>query len=147
MELKTASSVINYLSKIEHDSSEFYSQCADRYADFKNLFKSMAKENKKFGERIKRVYYGSVTDALETNFSFKGLAADIDIPKSRDSKSAEDLVGACLKLERNIQSFYTQAAELSKGLLDDVNRVMDRLAKARDKRVEELNSNLGSSRR
>ena len=70
MELKTASSVINYIAKIESDSADFYNRCAGRSDGCKDLYKSLAKENKKFGKRIKKVYYSSVTDALETNFSF-----------------------------------------------------------------------------
>ena len=142
MELKTASSVINYISKIETESADLYNRCADNYSDYKDLFRSLAKENKQFGQRIKKAYYSSVTDALETNFGFQGLIAGIDIPKTEDSKSAADQFSACLRMEKHIQSFYNQAADLSKGLLDDVNRVMKRLARSRDKRIEELNSNL-----
>ena len=142
MELKTASSVINYISKIETESADLYNRCADNYSDYKDLFRSLAKENKQFGQRIKKAYYSSVTDALETNYSYKGLYADIDIPKTEDSKSAADQLSACLKMEKHIQSLYNQAADLSKGLLDDVNRVMNRLARSRDKRIEILNSSL-----
>ena len=143
MELKTASSVINYISKIETDCADLYNRCAVNYADCRDLFKSMAKENKKFGTRIKKAYYSSVTDALETNFSFRGLNAGIDIPPAESSGSVADQLNACLKLEEDIQAFYGQAADLSKGLLDDVNRVMQRLAGARDRRRKALHARLG----
>lgn len=143
MELKTASSVINYISKIETDSADLYNRCAVNYSDYRDLFKSMAKENKKLGKRIKKAYYSSVTDALETNFSFQGLNAGIAIPSTESSESVADQLNACLKLEEDIQAFYGQAADLSKGLLDDVNRVMQRLAGARDKRRKALHARLG----
>lgn len=143
MELKTASSVINYIAKIETDSADFYNRCAGRSDDCKDLFKSLAKENKKFAKRIKKVYYSSVTDALETNFSFQGLYAAHEVPDSDTTLSVTDQLKTCLQLEENIHSFYNQAADLSKGLLDDVNRVMKRIAAAREKRKEELQSRLG----
>lgn len=143
MELKTASSVINYISKFETDSADFYNRSAVNYSDCGDLFKSLAKENKKFGKRIKKAYYNSVTDALETNFSFQGLQAGVEIPETESSQSVADQLSVCLKLEKDIQAFYVQAADLSKGLLDDVNRVMQRLAGARDKRRDELSSRLG----
>ena len=143
MELKTASSVINYIAKIETDSAVFYNRCADRSDECKDLYKSLAKENKKFGKRIKKVYYNSVTDALETNFSFQGLHAALDVPETDTALSVTDQLKMCLQLEANIQSFYDQAADLSKGLLDDVNRVMKRISAAREKRKEDLQSRLG----
>ena len=143
MELKTASSVINYISTIETNSADFYNRCAKNNADCRDLFTSLARENKKFGKRIKKVYYSSVTDALETNFSFQGLHSDIDIPDTDDSISVADRLNACLALEEHIQSFYGQAADLSKGLLDDVNRVMKRIAEARQRRKEALKAALG----
>ena len=142
MELKTASSVINYISKIETESADLYNRCADNYADYKDLFGSLAKENKQFGRRIRKAYYSSVTDALETNFGFQDLNAGIDVPKTEDSTSAADQFSACIKMERHIQAFYNQVADLSKGLLDDVNRVMSNLALSRDKRIEKLTVNL-----
>jgi len=143
MELKTAASVINYISKIETDCADLYNRCAVKYPDYREFFESMAKENKKFGTRIKKAYYSSVTDALETNFSFRGLNAGIDIPQTESSESVADQLTACLKLEADIQAFYGQAADLSKGLLDDVNRVMQRLAGARDRRWKALHARLG----
>ena len=44
MELKTASSVIHYLSKIETESADLYNRCADNYSDYKDLFRSLAKK-------------------------------------------------------------------------------------------------------
>ena len=143
MELKTASSVINYIAKIENDSADFYNRCTGRSDNCKDLYKSLAKENKKFGKRIKKVYYSSVTDALETNFSFQGLHAALEVPETDTASSVTDQLKTCLQLEEDIQSFYNQAADMSKGLLDDVNRVLKRIAAAREKRKEELQSRLG----
>ena len=142
MELKTASSVIKYIAKIETDSADYYNRCAGRSDDCKDLYSSLAKENKKFGKRIKKVYYSSVTDALETNFSFQGLYTALDVADYDTALSVIDQVKLCLQLEENIQTFYNQAADLSKGLLDDVNRVFKRIAAARETRKEALHSRL-----
>ena len=74
---------------------------------------------------------------------FQRLYANLDVPETDTSLSVTEQLKICVRLEENIQAFYNQAADLSKGLLDDVNRVMQRIAAAREKRKEELQSRLG----
>ena len=145
MELKTASSVINYVSGFETGSADFYNTCAAIHTDLADFLKPLAKENKKFASRIKKAYYSSVTDALETNFSFEGLQAEVEIPDPHAAISEQDLLRLCLDLEESVQQFYEQAADISKDLLADVVRVMKRLAKARTKRKSTLESTLSGS--
>jgi hypothetical protein len=140
MELKTASSVINYVSGFEIGSADFYNACATNHTELTDVFKPLAKENKKFASRIKKAYYSSVTDALETNFSFEGLQANVVIPDAQAADSEQEMLKSCLVLENSVQQFYNQAADISKELLTDVVRVMTRLAKAREKRKLKLES-------
>jgi hypothetical protein len=49
----SSSSVVNYLGWLEVDSANLSSQSAKRFADHKALFDKLAKENKKYGKRIK----------------------------------------------------------------------------------------------
>ncbi len=142
MELKTASSVMNYISSIEAQSADWYIKHAPNHADVDQLLTGFAVENKKFGKRLKKAYYSGVTDALETNFSFQGLAATVEIPKSTDSASPIELLTLSLELEKRIQSFYLQAANLCRDLLADLPRAMDRVVRAREKRVDELQEKL-----
>ena len=142
MELKTASSVINHVAGFETGSADFYNACATNHTELADVFKLLAKENKKFASRIKKAYYSSVTDALETNFSFEGLQADVVIPDAHAAISERDLLRLCLDLEESVQQFYDQAADISKELLTDVVRVMKRLAKARENRKSTLKSTL-----
>lgn len=138
MELKTASSVINYIASIERQSADWYADHARRHPDFESLFQTFAGENKKFSKRLKKAYYSGVTDALETNFSFQGLEASVAIPESVESATAEQLLACSLQLEKSIQSFYLRAAELSRDLLADVPRAMERVGRSRQARIVDL---------
>ena len=142
MTLKTASAVVNYISRIESASADFYRNASRRFPDEKPLFDRLAKGNKKYGKRIKKVYYSAVTDALETNFSFEGLDANVEIPEADKPESVKQLLALGLALEKRIQSFYVQAAELSKELLADVHRAMKRVADDRDQRISEIGASL-----
>jgi hypothetical protein len=140
MELNTAASVISYISKIEQDSGSFYENWADKNDLLRETFISFTKENKKNESEIKRVYYSVISDALETGFSFKGLKGDVKIPNLSDNASLKEILQASIVMEESIQQFYFEAAKLSKSLLADVPRAMERVAKKRNKRKEKLAS-------
>ena len=142
MTFKTAAAVVKYIDKIEAGSAEFYREQASRFPELKSLFNKLAKENQKYGKRIKKVYYSAVTDALETNFSFEGLMASIDIPEVAKLDSPLPVLKAGLALEKQIRLFYVQAAGQSKGLLADITRAMQRMADDREKRIREIESSL-----
>jgi hypothetical protein len=138
MELKTASSVINYISGIESQSADWYTQHARHHSNLETLFTAFAGENQKFAKRLKKAYYSGVTDALETNFSFQGLEADVEIPETADPATPGQLLALSLELEKSIRSFYMQAAALSQDLLADLPRAMERVGRAREKRIDAL---------
>jgi hypothetical protein len=140
MELNTAASVISYASKIEQESTAFYEQWAKRYEALREVALSFVRENKKNEANIKRAYYSVVTDALETNFCFKGLIGDVAMPLISNDASFFQVLEASLVLENSMQKFYLKAAELSKALLADVTRAMERVAKTREARVAKLRS-------
>ena len=138
MELKTTASVINYLSTTEGQSADWYAQNARKHPPLDKLFSAFAAENKKFAKRLKKSYYSGVTDALETNFSFQGLEAASVIPDTSESASSEQLLALSLQLEKSLLSFYLQAAALSKDLLADVNRALERVGRSREQRIAAL---------
>jgi len=142
MELNTAASVISYISKIEQESAEFYEKWSKPHEALKEAFSSFAKENTKSEKNIKRAYYNVVSDALETGFCFKGLIGDVIIPVLHNDASVSEILGASLDLEKIIQAFYFRAAGLSKALLSDVARALERAAKFRTTRVDKLRSML-----
>lgn len=141
-ELSTAASVISFISKIELDSAELYEQLGERYGgELKEVFLSFANDNKKNEKSIKRAYYSVISDALETNFCFKGLVTgDVILPFLTEKASSSEALKASIKLENSIQVFYLKAAETSKSLLADVPRAIERVAKSRKTRLEKLST-------
>ena len=147
MELTTAASVISYISRIEQESAVFYEQCALIHEPLKEVFLLFMKENKKNEANIKRAYYSVVSDALETNFCFKGLIGNVTMPSLGNDASLMMVLEVSMVLENSIQQFYLKAVELSKSLLADVPRTMERVAKLREARVARLRSILEEARR
>lgn len=138
MELNTSAAVIAFISRIEEDSARLYEQWADRDESLKSVFLDFAKDNRKHEKNIKRAYYSVVTDALETNFCFKGLSSDFAVPEAGEAATGADMVRTGLKLEQDIKDFYARAADMSRSLLADVPRAMDRVVKAREARLAKL---------
>lgn len=140
VELNTAASVISHISKIEQESARYYKKWSERCEELKEPFLSFVKENKKNEKNIRRVYYGVVSDALETGFAFKGLKSIVSIPSLRDNATLPEIIEASLELEKIIGEFYMKSAMVSKALLADLPRAMERVAKLRTTRVAKLHS-------
>jgi hypothetical protein len=144
MRLNTAAAVISHMAKMEEASAEFYEQWAPRLPRGEERFRALAKENRKNGVRIRQAYYDSVTDALETAFSFAGITADIEIPAPGPTTPPTEVLLEALRLENEIQAFYESAAASSRLLLVDVSRVMARMAQRRGPRRAEIQAVLQS---
>ena len=144
MELRTAASVISFITGVERDSSEFYVNWGNRHEELNTAFLDFAKENLRNEKNIKRAYFGVVSDALETNFCFKGLEANVEIPSLGEDASPSEILMASISLEDAIRGFYEEASRRSKGLLADVPRAMARVSKSRGARIESLQSMLTS---
>jgi len=144
MKLNTAAAVISHLESLEEASAECYEQWASRLPRFEEGLRALAKENRKNRVRIRQAYYNSVTDALETAFSFEGLTAEIEIPEPGLTSTLSEVLQAALRMENEIQAFYERAAACSRLLLADVSRVMGRLAQSREPRRAQIQSALKS---
>jgi len=142
MELNTAASVISYVSRIEQGSADFYEKWANEHGELREAYLSFARDNKKYEKNIRRAYYSVVSDALETNFCFEGLKADVAVPLLKQTASPPEVLKASMDLENSIHAFYREAAQMSKALLADVPRAMERVAKLRKARVDKLSSML-----
>jgi hypothetical protein len=138
MELNTASSVISKISKIEQESADFYEDWAGRYEELRKAFLLFSKENKKNEKTIKRSYYNVVSDALETNFCFKDLEDNVSLPNLKYDIEVSEVLRASIDLEESIKCFYLEASKLSKALLADVPRALERVARLRKARLEGL---------
>jgi hypothetical protein len=140
MELNTAGSFITYISKIEQESADLYARWAEQHDELGELFLTFAKENRKNEKAVKGAYYSVVSDALETNFCFKGLRVDVEMPRLSEKAPASAAVQASIDLEDSIQVFYTKAAQSCKAFLADVSRAVERVARLRRARLEKLRS-------
>ena len=138
MEFNTSASIISYVSKIEPESASFYEEQAMRFEFLREQFLAFAKENRRSEKNIRRAYYNIVSDALETNFCFKGLRAEVALPELDSDSAASEIVRASIEMEKGFVAFYEQAARLSRNLLADLPRAMERSARMRKARIEAL---------
>ncbi len=142
MQLQTASQVINFAVELEDKSAKFYEDLAEKFKQYKEVFLSFVKENKKNKLFVQRVYNEVVSDALETGFSFEDLGVDdylIEINLAEDV-SLPDVLKKALDIEAKIERFYLNAAKKSKSFLADVPRVFEKIGKKRGERKEKLKS-------
>ena len=138
MELNTAAAVIRYVSNLELESATLYEKWSQLHEELRSIFDKFSKENKKSEQKVKRAYYSVVSDALETGFCFKGFQSDLTIPKLRREATMTEILEQAIDLESGIRDFYVEAADLSRCLLADVPREMQKVAKARIERIGQL---------
>lgn len=141
--LNTASAVISFVTRSEEDAAKFYEQLAAKYPKGTEAFLSFSKENRKNKVTVERAYYGVISDALEAAFAFKeGLnPASYTVESGlTESASYADALNVAIEKERRIQRLYTESAKLSEGLMADVTRVFQVMAKKREDRLAKLNA-------
>ncbi len=150
MDLNTASAVVSFAENLEVKSAEFYESAALHLASLTDCFRNFARENKKNVQAVKRAYYSSISDALETGFAFQTLSSEayaIDIVFNAGQGPTEVLKTAIAN-ESKIQGFYQQAAACSEAFMADVPKVFKRIAGNREQRKsrlkEHLDANTGS---
>jgi rubrerythrin len=135
----TASAIISFCERLEDDSAAFYNALAEGFPAEANTFAGYAKDCARHKTQVVRTYQETVTDALETGYSFEGLSLDAyavdlgDVP--------EDLAAALSKaaeLETKAIAFYTDTAEASESLLATIPRAFARVARRRARRQAAL---------
>lgn len=138
MVLLTASAVVNFLVKLEETSTSFYTNLARIFPEKKDVFESYAKENKKNAASVKRVYQEVISDALDGGFSFQMNETDYIFNDSVEDLSFNSAIDKAIVIERNIESAYSNAAEMSRSLMSDLPRLFNRMAQKRKKRIGQL---------
>ncbi len=146
MELNTAASVIKYVSRLELESGKLYEEWSKLHEKVRDTFEMFSRENKKNEEKVKRAYFSVVSDALETGFCFRGLEGELTIPEFRQGVTVVEVLDLAIGLENEIKDFYVEAADLSRCLLADVTREMQKVANARDNRISKLVAMLQSEK-
>ena len=140
MKLNTMAAVMSFVSKLENDSSSFYQDWAGKYQELEDVFFAWSKENKKFEKQVKQTYFGVITDAIESTFSFAQLETDdyeIDMTLPEDT-SLQNVKKRAGEIEETIKGFYAQAARLSEGLMADIPRLFRKIVKEREERLPML---------
>ncbi len=91
---------------------------------------------------LTRTYQETVTDALETGFSFEGLNLDKMIPEGvwKDNSEMIDAINCALELERASVAFYADIANRSRTLLSTIYTAFNKVEKGRRSRLAKLES-------
>ena len=132
----TAASVISFVERLEDQSTAFYKGLAERYPEGRDAFREFAESGQKDKRAIVRTYRETVSDALETGFSFQGLdlnAYETDTHLAEDAGIHEALDQA-LALEERAAAFYRDVAERSRSLLATIPMAFRSAAKRRERR-------------
>ena len=69
------------MQNYEEESSRFYENLSRRFELQRDLFSSFANEGKMNKIMLVRTYQETITDALETQFAFKGLDLNRFMPR------------------------------------------------------------------
>ena len=136
----TAATIIRFCTDLEARSEAFYDALSARFPEQGQTFQRMARDCQKSSTQVTRTYQETVTDALETGFSFAGISladyeVDTELPAEADLPQA---VGLALALEETAIAFYQAVAESSESLLATIPRAFSRVAKTRRRRREKL---------
>jgi hypothetical protein len=136
----TASAIVRFSTDLEVRSASFYRELGERYPEHAQAFAGWAEDCVKSGAQVTRTYQETVTDALETGFSFAGLnlaAYEVgpDLPPEIGLGRA---LAEAIALEEHAIAFYQDVAERSDSLLATIPRAFRRAARTRRRRLEEL---------
>jgi NAD(P)-dependent dehydrogenase (short-subunit alcohol dehydrogenase family) len=136
----TAAAIISFSTGLEARSEAFYQALAERFAAHGATWAGFADDCDKSSTTVTRTYQETVTDALETGFSFEGIAlsdyaADADLPEGIGLPQA---IGQAIALEEKAIAFYQDVAEASESLLATIPRAFRRVARTRRRRLDQL---------
>ncbi|MFC2070502.1 hypothetical protein ACFLTB_04965 [Chloroflexota bacterium] len=147
MILHTTSEVISLAKNLESESARIYEELSEIYEQDKNIFLAYSSENSKNIKQIERVYYGTISDAIEGTFAFN-LESDNYSFREVTKEASEYPVALekAVTVEKLIIKFYFDAAAQSESLLADVQRIFTLMARKRAERIEKLGVLLDSTK-
>jgi hypothetical protein len=128
------------MEHLEDHSANFYDTIVQRDVKNKETFVSFANESRKTKDRLVRIYRETVSDALETGFSF----ADFNLKAYRfettltQDTSYSDMLKMAITLEAKASQFYLAVAEKSKALLATLPIAFKKASKTRQTRKQKL---------
>lgn len=136
----TAAVVIGYCEHLEDGSAALYEQMAQRFPEQGETFRGFARDCGKSKVTIVRTYQETVTDAIETGYSFAGYT----MPQPmfglalQPEQGFQQALGVCVLLEEKACEFYTAVADLSASLLATIPGAFRRVARTRAQRKSKL---------
>ena len=138
----TASAIISFTERLEDRSAEFYRDLAERFPQGTEVFLSQAKSCEKTKKLVVQTYRETVSDALETGFSFEGLDLidyEIEVTLLEDVEYGEALKKA-IAHEGKAADFYQEVAKRSRSLLATISIAFKSAAKRRKQQKQKLES-------
>jgi hypothetical protein len=135
----TAAAIISFSERLQEVSAAFYRDLGEAYPAHRRLFEGYVQRCDKDKVQIVRTYRETVTDALETNYSFEGLVVpegllEAPVPAGDWGAALEQAVA----LEAEAAAFYEEVAARSEGLLATIPRAYRRVAARRRAQEAEL---------
>jgi rubrerythrin len=138
----TASAIISFTEDLEDRSGEFYKELAERFPEETDIFLVLVKDCEKTKKLVTQTYRETVSDALETGFSFDGL--DLTEYLFEGSLPEDINLGEALKkataLEEKAVEFYEEIAKRSRSLLATISVAFKSAAKRRKQHKQKLES-------
>jgi hypothetical protein len=136
----TASAVVSFSQELEQRLAVFYGELAQRFEEYRDAMHDYAQSSTKTGMQVVRTYQETVSDALETGYSFAGISLetyrfDWDVPKALTWGQAVEMAQA---LEAAAITFYRDVAAASETLLATIPRAFKRAARTHEQRQEAL---------
>lgn len=143
----TAAAIISFCEELEDRSSAFYADLAERWAENEETFQTFSKDGGKNKMWVVRTYQETISDALEANFCFEGVALGDYALKTTlaEDASQADALRTAIALEEKACAFYQDVAERSESLLATIPMAFKRVAKKRGKRKAKLESLLDAA--
>ncbi len=137
MEQLTAAAVISFSERLQEVSARFYQDLAAAYPPHRAAAADYATRCERDKTQIVRTYRETVTDALETGYSFAGLTLpagllEASVPAG-DWEAARERAAA---LEEGAAAFYEEVATRSAALLATIPRAFRRVAERRARQAE-----------
>jgi rubrerythrin len=143
----TASTIISFSEKLEHEASKFYEKMAERCPENKEAFLAFSKESEANKVHIVRTYQETITDALEACFCFQGLNLKDYTTEANLTEDTPylDALRMAIKLEKKVSKFYLDIAERCRSLLATIPNAFRKVAERRTNRIPALESLLDNA--
>jgi rubrerythrin len=138
----TASVIISFAEKLEDHSAAFYKDLAEKFPQEAEVFLSLAKGCEKTKTLVIQTYRETVSDALETGFSFEGLdLTDYEAEVTNlDDVDYREALKRAIELEGKAADFYQDVAKRSRSLLATISVAFKSASKRRIKHKQKLES-------